>query len=522
MSKTSAQLSRKRRSLQAAEHDDALLTAWSKTLRRSSARAAIFDVRGNVVRTFADIEADAAEFMRELGSFAAGEVIAFQIGNHPDWPSLFVACLRKRLVVLPLEQTIAEEQRRAIFATCRVAAVASITASSGAQSRHPVTFDTVGAAAVLGGRRVRVERSCRRGRTAAPTGPEASAATTAPPWADKQPSLLKLTSGTTAAPRAIRFRSEQLLADCENICDTMGITPSDVNFGVVPISHSYGFSNLLTPILVRGVALALSSDRMPRAILDGIAATRATVFAGMPVFYQSLCDLPEKLPLSALRLCISAGAPLSVELARSFEAKSGLAIHSFYGSSECGGICYTRTPRPIPGFVGKPMCRVQVEFMDNGAASSAGHSGAIAVRSTAVADGYFPEADEAKLGDGVFRPDDLLEKIADGYRIVGRVSDVINVAGKKVSPSQVEAELLRCAGVREAVVFGRESSRRNEEVAACVVANGVTEAELLAHCRARLSSWQMPRRIFFRDGIPVNERGKISRRELARLYAADV
>src|SRR5207247_9834364 len=108
------------------------------------------------------------------------------------------------------------------------------------------------------------------------------------------PSLLNRTSGTTAAPRAVRFRSEQLLADCENICETMGISQRDSNFGVIPISHSYGFSNLLMPLIARGVSLALSNDRIPRAVIDGLAATRATVFPGMPVFYQSFCEMSER------------------------------------------------------------------------------------------------------------------------------------------------------------------------------------------------------------------------------------
>jgi acyl-coenzyme A synthetase/AMP-(fatty) acid ligase len=138
-----------------------------------------------------------------------------------------------------------------------------------------------------------------------------------------------------------------------------------------------------------------------------------------------------------------------------------------------------------------------------------------------VADGYFPVLDEDKLADSIFVPDDLLEKTADGYRIVGRSSDLINVAGKKVHPAEVEAEILRRKGVREAIVFGRESERRNQEVAACVVAKGLTEGELLAHCRSRLTSWQVPRRIYFVEAIPVDERGKTSRRELALRYSVD-
>jgi acyl-coenzyme A synthetase/AMP-(fatty) acid ligase len=144
------------------------------------------------------------------------------------------------------------------------------------------------------------------------------------------------------------------------------------------------------------------------------------------------------------------------------------------------------------------------------------------VRSAAVGDGYFPEPEDEKLGRGFFVPDDLLTKTEHGFQIVGRISDVINVAGKKTNPAEVEAHLLRFQGVRQAVVFGRASPLRNEEVAACVLAGpGVTEADLLQFCRSGLSGWQVPKQIFILDAIPVNERGKISRRELARRFAAN-
>ena len=139
------------------------------------------------------------------------------------------------------------------------------------------------------------------------------------------PSLLKLTSGTTAAPRAIRFRSEQLLADCDQICDTMGITDVDLNFGVIPISHSYGFSNLLTPLLVRGVPMVISRDRTPRAVLDDLARTNATVFPGMPLFYQAFCEMENVPGLPKLRLCISAGAPLSARRREKFPRQIWIA-----------------------------------------------------------------------------------------------------------------------------------------------------------------------------------------------------
>jgi long-chain acyl-CoA synthetase len=453
---------------------DALVERWTEVLGRKGDLPAIFNPQGEIVHTFRQIEDRAKDFEPKLNGFEPGSVVAVQIGNHENWPSILIACLRRGVVVLPLEQSITEQQRGAALRVCRAMGI----------------IENAGDV-----RKIDNEQ---------------------PIWSGKNPALLKLTSGTTAAPRAIRFRSGQLLADCDQICDTKGISDADLNFGVIPVSHSYGFSNLLTPLIARGVPMVLSSDRTPRAVLDDLARTNATVFPGMPVFYQTFCEM-EKIPaLPKLRLCISAGAPLPLAVAKKFREKFGLSIHSFYGASECGGICYDREATlELEGFVGAPMNGVDLEIIDAKSGSSQ-----VRVRSAAAGDGYFPDGDEEKLGNGVFVPDDLLAREGEGFKIVGRVSDVINVAGKKVNPAEIEQVLLEFPGVRQAVAFGRESALRNEEVAACVVAGaGVDEKQLVELCGKQLSAWQVPKRIFIVDSIPPNERGKISRRELARRFA---
>ena len=139
------------------------------------------------------------------------------------------------------------------------------------------------------------------------------------------------------------------------------------------------------------------------------------------------------------------------------------------------------------------------------------------MRSAGVGDGYFPEPDEQKLANGIFVPDDLLARTERGFKIVGRISDVINIAGKKVNPGEVETHIMAFPGIKQAVVFGRPAAAgalRNEEVAACVVADAdLRENNLLELCRKTLSPWQVPKRIFIVDAIPTNERGKISRRD---------
>jgi long-chain acyl-CoA synthetase len=460
----SAESTRATGSAQAMKFSDPLLKAWEKTLARKRDTPAIFATSGEVIRTFLGIEKHALALEANMPASRPFNVNPVQIGNHADWPSLFLACLRTRRVVLPLDESISKQQTEAAF---------SIAAKSGITD-----------------------------------------------WEDRPPTLFKLTSGTTAVPRLVRFRSEQLLADCNQICETMGISDADLNFGVIPIAHSYGFSNLLTPLIVRGVPIVISRDRTPRAILADLARSNATVFPGMPVFYQAFCEMENIPMLPKLRLCISAGAPLPIPVAKKFLEKFHLPIHSFYGSSECGGICYDReAANPSEGFVGEAMKGVRIETAD-----PTGSATQVRVHSMAVGDGYFPEPDDEKLGDGIFVPDDLLAREGSGFKIVGRISDVINVAGKKVNPAEVEAHLLRFSGVRQAVVFGRPAGAgalRNEEVTACVVAPGISETDLLQFCRGGLSAWQVPKQIFIVDAIPANERGKISRRELSRRFSAD-
>src|SRR5262245_36964036 len=483
-SKRSAECIRGCRFLQAMKQRDPLLLAWQTTISRKGNDAAVFNPTGGVARTFRDIEEHARAFEAKMDELLPRAVVAVQIGDHEDWPAVFIACLRRLLVVLPLDQSIGEQQRDAAFKICRVSAVVSASLSG---SSPQIT----------------------RLKTAETTAK----------WGENVPSLLKLTSGTTAAPRAIRFRSHQLLADCNQICDTMDISDDDLNFGVLPVSHSYGFSNLLTPLIARGVPMVMSRDRTPRAVLADLARSGATVFPGTPVFYQAFCDIGDVPALPKLRLCISAGAPLSTAVAKKFFEKFKQPIHSFYGASECGGICYARQGTTFEdGFVGQPMQGVELEVIDPTESASQ-----IRVHSAAVSDGYFPEGNNQKLGKGVFVPDDLLKRHDSGLKIVGRISDLINVAGKKVNPAEVEAHLLRFKGVRQVVVFGRPTGAglRNEEVAACVLTSpGVSESDLLRFCRTALSGWQVPKRIFIVDIIPTNERGKISRRELARQFSA--
>ena len=450
--------------------ENVLLTAWRKTLEKFGNRPAILDVSGGILRTFSQIEAESRGLAKSFEGMLSQSVVAVRMGNHPCWPAVLLALFRRELVPLPLGQHMEGGELMSALETCGVQAW--------------------------------VEASGE--------GISASLTSGIAPVKTLDADFLKLTSGTTSAPRAVRFRAAQLLADCDQICATMGFGADDLNYGAIPFSHSYGFSNLLTPLICRGVPLVATDDRLPRAILNGLASSGATVFPGVPVFFQKLAELETAPALPKLRLCISAGAPLPPVVGERFTARFGLKVHTFYGASECGGIAYDASEDKsyAEGFVGTAMSGVALSPMEDGR---------IAVRSAAAGDGYFPEDDPA-LRAGCFVPGDFVESSPRGLTLVGRASDVINVAGRKLSPATVEQSLLQIPGVRQAIVFGVPCAQRGEEAVACVAGEGIDAASVLRFCREKLSPWQVPRDIWIVREITPNDRGKISRRLLAERY----
>jgi long-chain acyl-CoA synthetase len=441
-----------------------ILERWANVL---SARrgVAIYSPSGEGLRTWADLEAESLEFEDRI----SGGGVALQTGNHPAFPALLLACLRAGKTASLFDEGFSGEAKAHI------------------ENQLGVTLR-----AVVSDGKVCFEE----------TGGQAGEA----PGAGDGICLYKITSGTTSLPQAIGFTAEQLVADCDQVCGTMGIGVDDLNYGVIALTHSYGFSNLVTPLLCRGVRLVVASDPLPRAIESGLRLTGATVLAAVPAMFRGLLSA-DSLP-DTLRLCLSAGSLLDPALAIGFFEKFGRKIHAFYGTSECGGICYDASEEIIgsPGFVGVPLHGVDVGISD------APEGAKILVRSRAIGIGMTD-------ADGRFQPADLLVREPSGFRIVGRESDLINVAGRKVNPMEIERVLAQFPGVSEAVACGIENPSRGQEICAMIAAKTPPDPQSLRrHCAARMASWKVPRRFVFAPEIPRNARGKVSRTEIARAF----
>jgi acyl-CoA synthetase (AMP-forming)/AMP-acid ligase II len=396
-----------------------------------------------------------------------GDALALQLPNSVDFVAAFQAVLRLRLIAVPIDRDASAAEVAAILEHFSVRGLISRQLEVGI--RHDSNRPNVPA----------------------------------------ETRLIKLTSGSTGAPRGIVTTEGNLIADCENICATMGIGSDDRNLGAIPFSHSYGFSNLVTPLLLQGTAVVFSNDYLPQALLEMANRYRCTVAPLIPMVFAHLITATHGT-FETVRTFISAGAPLPPSTSRRFRERFAIDIHSFYGCSECGGITYDRRGAAVErGTVGPAL--EGVEVLHNNAR--------LEVRSASVAAGYLHDAATFQpFAGGTFTTDDLVARRDGEIALTGRASDQINTAGKKVNPREVEAVILQIDGVREAKVYGEPAGARGEVVAAAIVASPDITRELVREfCRARLSTHKVPRIVKLIDEMPVDERGKIKRAALATL-----
>jgi acyl-coenzyme A synthetase/AMP-(fatty) acid ligase len=311
--------------------------------------------------------------------------------------------------------------------------------------------------------------------------------------------LVKLTSGSTGTPRALAFSDAQMLADGRQICSGMNIGPEDVNFGLIPFGHSYGLGNLVMPLFAQGTAIVCGAAAFPHAIAAAMARWRPTVFPAVPALLRALA-VSDVLPsqLASLRTVISAGAPLTPEIAAAFQARFNCAIHSFYGSSETGGITYDRTGAAARTgrSVGTPLPGVRLVF---------GPAGRFTVESAAV----FTLGNRRRrtaAGLGVHCPADIGALTAEGeLALLGRAGRFVKIAGRRLNLAEIEHALKRLPGVRDALVMAHPD--RADALAAAVATEQRADTIRVA-LREKLATWKIPKKIVTLPAFPLTARGK--------------
>jgi long-chain acyl-CoA synthetase len=319
--------------------------------------------------------------------------------------------------------------------------------------------------------------------------------------------LVKLSSGSTGAPKAIALTHANVAAEAANVAAALALRPGDRVVAPVPLTHSYGFDLALLAVLASGATVEQRPALSPRRALADMAD--ATVYLGVPAIYRVVAEAPVADPpdLAGARYLLSCTAPLPADLIRSFAARFGAAICQHYGSSETGAITLHSPERVLerPDWVGRAIGGVRVHVADD--------TGELVVEGPAVAACYVLGGPDgpSPLAGGSFRTGDLAEIDAGGFiHVHGRRDSIINVGGLKVSPQEVSETLERHPAVRQAAVVGVSDGRGHEIVTAAVVlAHPVPDSELIAHCGGELAEHKVPRRIVVLDELPLGPTGKV-------------
>ena len=443
-----------------------LLSAWENTVRAAPGATALIDAASGNEFTRAQLDALANAWCASHGGGLDRRTVVFAEPNGPEWWRVFLGLLKSGAVIAPLD---AGEPPAAQRATAKAIRAAWLWSGGAFEAITP---------------RAAPARDGRR--------------------------LLKLTSGSTGTPRAIAFTDAQMLADGRQVCAGMGITRDDVNFGLIPFGHSYGLGNLVLPLITQGTPIVCGAVALPHAIADEVARWRPTVFPTVPALLRALA-MAEIAPeqLASLRTVISAGAPLAADVAMAFHARFGRKVHSFYGSSETGGITYDRDgDAALTGrSVGTPLPGVRLVL---------GRGGRFLVESAAV----FTLGNRRRAADGwgAHRPADLAEISASGeLTLLGRAGRAVKIAGRRLDLAEVERALRQLPGVRDAFVMPHTG---RAEALAAVVATDESGDALRAALRERLAVWKIPKKIVTVAAFPISARGKIDSARLRTLLYA--
>lgn len=338
-----------------------------------------------------------------------------------------------------------------------------------------------------------------------------------------RPFILSLSSGTTGRPKGPLHTHAQTAHRFVVHRETFGMGPHDRYLSVLPLYFGGGRGFAMGTLALGGTVELFPPPYEPQALVAAIATRGATIALLVPTILRRLCALPagDAPLLHGLRLLVSTGAALHPDERDAVRERLTPDYVNFYGSTEGAGatVLLPDHDGAAARSVGQPVFQTEIEVVgDDDRPLAPGEIGRIRYRSPATADGFYndPDATAEAFRDGWFYPGDLGYLDRDRFLfLVGRSKDVIIRGGANIYPAEIEATLLTLPGVRDAAVVGQRSRDRGEEVAAFVIADDVDEDALIAHCRANLAGYKVPRTVALVDDLPRNSTGKVDKANLA-------
>lgn len=345
------------------------------------------------------------------------------------------------------------------------------------------------------------------------------------------------TSGTTSRPKGVPLTQINLASSVQNIKSVYKLTESDSTVIVLPLFHVHGLIAGLLSSLGAGAAVTLpAAGRFSASTFwSDMNNYKATWYTAVPTIHQIVLDRHFSKPEPAypkLRFIRSCSASLAPAILSRLEEAFGAPVLEAYAMTEA---THLMSSNPLPedgphkaGSVGKPVGQEMAILDENGVQQEAGKSGEVCIRGPNVTKGYKnnPEANKSAFRFGWFHTGDLGVLDSDGYlHLVGRIKELINRGGEKISPIEVDAVLLSHPDIAQAVAFGVPDDKYGEEINCAVMpreGSNIDEAEVLRFCKTNLAAFKVPKMVFITDSLPKTATGKIQRRFVAEHFLAQI
>ena len=359
----------------------------------------------------------------------------------------------------------------------------------------------------------------------------APGAPAAPPALDET-ALVLHTSGSTGRPKRVPLSHANLSISSRNVAGTYDLSPSDVSLCVMPLFHVHGLVASTLATLATGGTVVVPAKFSPLSFWRIARDTGATWYSAVPTIHQLLLARAEKGSRPAgsekLRFIRSCSAALPPPVMHGLEEAFGAPVLEAYGMTEAA---HQMASNPLPprdrkpGSVG-PGTNVGISIRDGkGNVLPAGERGEVCISGPNVVKGYEnnPEANATAFFGEWFRTGDQGMLDEQGYlSLTGRLKEMINRGGEKISPREIDEVLLGHPAIAEAVAFGQSHPTWGEEVAAAVTLKegaSAKEADILAFCKERMADFKRPKQIFITEAIPRTATGKIQRRVVAQAFS---
>jgi len=458
-----------------------------------------------------DGSARVATLLREHG-LQRGDRVGVMLPNVPEFPLAYYGVLRAGGIVVPMNVLLKRRE------------IAFYLGDSGARlllAWHGFAEEARAGAAEAGAELIEVEPEGFAATLAAlEPSPEMAAAD------DSDTAVILYTSGTTGKPKGAELSHLNLLRNADVSARTnTTVGQGDIVLGALPLFHSFGQTVSMNASVMVGATLTLVPKFDPGEALETMARDDVTHFYGVPTMYGALLHHPgrEDYDLGSLRVCMTGGSSMPVEVLRGFEDAFGAVVLEGYGLSETSPVACCNHPdrERRPGSIGTPIEGVEMRIVDeSGAEVPTGEVGEIVIRGHNIMKGYWgkPEATAEAIRDGWFHSGDMGREDEDGYfYVVDRKKDMIIRGGYNVYPREVEELLYEHPAIREAAVLAVPHPEWGEEVGAAVVlepGEEVAPEEISAWVRERIAAYKYPRVVWFLDDLPKGPTGKIVKREI--------